>query len=43
MGINCDQCVEGYYRPFGVDKAARDACRRKILDIKLHLINFIRH
>jgi len=30
-GINCEQCVDGYYRPFDRSPADRDACQRKYL------------
>ncbi|XP_063440155.1 laminin-like protein epi-1 isoform X2 [Mytilus trossulus] len=33
-GTNCDKCVAGFYRPAGVDKAARDACRPCVCDLK---------
>lgn len=28
QGINCHECVPGYYRPFGVSISSVDACRR---------------
>ncbi|XP_041356694.1 laminin subunit alpha-like [Gigantopelta aegis] len=27
MGINCEKCVAGYYRPYGIDLNQTDACR----------------
>ena len=26
-GINCDKCVDGYHRPFGMQLDAKDACQ----------------
>ncbi|XP_013408769.1 laminin subunit alpha isoform X2 [Lingula anatina] len=33
-GINCEKCVSGYYRPFGVPRNATDACRPCNCDLK---------
>ncbi|XP_059144333.1 laminin subunit alpha-like [Physella acuta] len=35
MGINCEQCVFGYYRPYHVAKNATDACRPCECDPKI--------
>ena len=26
MGVNCELCIDGYYRPLGVDHRNLDAC-----------------
>ncbi|KAK3091660.1 hypothetical protein FSP39_021617 [Pinctada imbricata] len=33
MGNNCDQCVPGYYRPYGVPRNRTDACRQCVCDL----------
>ncbi|XP_012943161.1 laminin subunit alpha isoform X2 [Aplysia californica] len=35
MGINCEQCVSGYYRPLGVPRNATDACRPCECDLRV--------
>jgi laminin alpha 3/5 len=29
IGINCNECIGGYYRPFGKELNATDVCQRK--------------
>ena len=30
QGINCDQCVHGFYRPLGKSLSDKDVCQRKL-------------
>ncbi|GFO21134.1 laminin subunit alpha-3 [Plakobranchus ocellatus] len=34
-GINCENCVSGYYRPYGVPRNATDACRPCVCDYRV--------
>lgn len=31
-GINCDKCIDGYYRPFQKPLNATDVCQRKFIN-----------
>jgi hypothetical protein len=33
MGINCEMCEDGYYRPSGVDHRRPDACQLCLCDV----------
>ncbi|KAH9496293.1 hypothetical protein Btru_018041, partial [Bulinus truncatus] len=35
MGINCEKCVPGYYRPYDVPRNATDACRPCECDLRV--------
>ncbi|XP_055884413.1 laminin subunit alpha-like isoform X2 [Biomphalaria glabrata] len=35
MGVNCEKCVSGYYRPYDVPRNATDACRPCECDLKV--------
>lgn len=39
MGINCEKCVPGFYRPRNVPKDAKDVCRRKCNSIHVTYID----
>ena len=36
-GINCEQCIDGFFRPPGVPANSTEPCRRKSLKIKCSL------
>ena len=33
MGINCEMCKDGYYRPRGIDQRRPDSCHMCLCDV----------
>ncbi|XP_046390071.1 laminin subunit alpha-like [Ischnura elegans] len=42
MGINCNHCKPGYYRPYNTPLNATDGCKSCKCDMRLHKPNFCR-